>query len=306
MIIRPKYNWVRLLFVWNGSVLPDIFPRLLAIFTLSAMVLYFHGVLFSVKVSLNSTPFTLMGIALAIFLGFRNSAAYDRFWEGRKLWGALLNTSRSLARQSQSLLALNTSAKDLQHFNRLIIAFSFALKHQLRHTDPDVDLKRLLPPDVAQRIHSSRFRPSMILHEMGQWLKQQKAQGNADSITLMTFDKNLNDLSDILGGCERISNTPIPYPYAVLLHRTVYIYCILLPFGLVDSIDWMTPFICTFVAYTFMAMDAIILQIEEPFGLEDNDLALNFMTENLECSIREIGGEKVDLPSLAADQYQIT
>ncbi|MGE9744352.1 bestrophin family protein [Bdellovibrio bacteriovorus] len=301
MVIRPKYNWFKMLLVWKGSVLPEILPRLIFIFLLSALVLYFHGVFFSVKVSLNPTPFTLMGIALAIFLGFRNSAAYDRFWEGRKLWGSLLNVSRSLSRQALTLTGLTANDSESRRFLQLLIAFAYCTKHQLRKTDATTDLKRLTP-DLASELSQVEYKPAVLLRHLGQWVSDQKNAGRIDSITAGMFDKNLNDMSEILGGCERISNTPIPYPYAVLLHRTVYIYCVLLPFGLMDSIGWMTPAICTFVAYTFMALDAIVNQIEEPFGTEDNDLALNQMCETIESSVQEMRGEKA-LPRNHEGQY---
>ncbi|WP_041577580.1 bestrophin family protein [Bdellovibrio bacteriovorus] len=292
MVIRPKYNWFKMLLVWKGSVLPEILPRLIFIFILSALVIYFHGVFFSVKVSLNPTPFTLMGIALAIFLGFRNSAAYDRFWEGRKLWGSLLNVSRSLTRQALTFTGLDANHTESRRFLQLIIAFAYCTKHQLRKTDAMADLQRLTP-ELTTELSKAEYKPAVLLRHLGQWVQDQKNAGRIDSITAGMFDKNLNDMSDIVGGCERIANTPIPYPYAVLLHRTVYIYCVLLPFGLMDSIGWMTPLICTFVAYTFMALDAIVNQIEEPFGTEDNDLALNQMCETIEVSVQEMRGEKI-------------
>ena len=103
MIIRPKLNWLRMLFVWQGSVLPETLPRLAALLVLSLFVVLFRGYLFHYKIPLNPAPYTLIGIALAIFLGFRNNASYERFWEGRKLWGALLIDTRSLTRQVLSL-----------------------------------------------------------------------------------------------------------------------------------------------------------------------------------------------------------
>lgn len=293
MIIRQKLNWLRMLFVWRGSVLPQIFPRLIFIFALSSMVLYFHGELFSVKISLNATPFTLMGIALALFLGFRNSAAYDRFWEGRKLWGALLNVSRSLTRQVSTLTSLDSKAPEVKEFTQLLLAFVYAMKHQLRRTDSLKSLERLLPAELAQKVYKARYQPPLLLEEMSLWLRQRQALKQIDPMMLTVIDKNLSELSDILGGCERIASTPIPYPYTILLHRTVYIYCILLPFGLVDSILWMTPLICVFVAYTFMALDAIVAQIEEPFGTDDNDLALRTICETIENSVREMTGEQL-------------
>src|SRR4051812_22184384 len=104
MIIRDKQNWFKLLFVWKESVLPEILPRLLVLLILSVVVVYYHGEFFRYKIPLNAAPFTLIGIALAIFLGFYNNASYDRFWEGRKLWGALLNDTRSLFRQASTLV----------------------------------------------------------------------------------------------------------------------------------------------------------------------------------------------------------
>lgn len=95
-----------------------------------------------------------------------------------------------------------------------------------------------------------------------------------------------------MGGCERIAGTPIPFTYSVLLHRTVYIYCFLLPFGLVDSIGWMTPVMVVFVGYTFIALDALITELEEPFGEEPNDLALNTMSQNIETSLLEMIGQE--------------
>ena len=292
MIIKEKRNWFRMLFVWQGSVLPEILPRLVALLLLSGLVVFFRGQFFEYKVSLNPAPFTLIGIALAIFLGFRNNASYDRFWEGRKLWGALLIDARSLARQAITMSGLPADSERVNYFIRLLIAFTYSLKHQLRKTDPAADLERLLPPELAQAVQKVRFRPIRLLQEMSAWVQQLKTEGYLDSITQTTFDHNLNQLSNIVGGCERIASTPIPYTYNVLLHRTVYIYCFLLPFGLVDSIGWMTPIMVVFVGYTFMALDAIVTEIEEPFGEDPNDLALNTISQTIETSLLEMIGQE--------------
>jgi putative membrane protein len=289
MIIREKDNWLRLLFVWRGSVLPQILPRLLVLLALSVAVVLYHGQLLSYKVPLNAAPFTLFGVALAIFLGFYNNASYDRFWEGRKLWGALLNTTRSLARQALTLGPPQEpeSAKD---FIRLLIAFTYALKHQLRHTDAAPDLRRLLPGPLAHTVQQATFKPITLLLEMGRWVQQRHA-APAEATMLLAYDHNFNQLSDIVGGCERLAGTPIPYTYSVILHRTVYLYCFLLPFGLVDSIGWMTPLIVVFIGYTFMALDAVVRELEAPFGTQPNDLALNTMSHMIESTLLEMVGE---------------
>ncbi|WP_207432755.1 bestrophin family protein [Sabulibacter ruber] len=293
MIIRKKENWFRMLFVWKGSVLPIILPRLLVLLLLSVVVVYFQGRLFAYKVPLNPAAFTLLGIALAIFLGFRNNASYERFWEGRKLWGALLIDTRSLTRQALTMTGLPADSPQVLQFVKMLIAFAYALKHQLRRTDPSQDFQRLLPPDLVQALGKARFKPILLLREMGQWVQSGKEAGRIDSITQAAIDHNLNQLSNIVGGCERIASTPIPYTYSVLLHRTVYLYCFLLPFGLVDSIGWMTPLIVVFVGYTFMALDSIVNEIEEPFGTEPNDLALNAICQTIEASLLEMAGQEV-------------
>jgi putative membrane protein len=288
MISRPKYNWFRMLFVWRGSVLPQVLPRLLLLLAVSVVVTYYHGMVFRHRIPLTAAPFSLFGVALAIFLGFYNTVSYDRFWEGRKLWGALLNTTRSLTRQALTMSGYSTGSAEATHFVRLLIAFTHTLRHQLRHTDPAPDLHRLLPPDLAHTVQQAHFQPIVLLREMGYWVRRARENGQTDTSTQLAFDHNFNQLSDIVGGCERLASTPVPYTYSVLLHRTVYLYCFLLPFGLVESISWATPLVVVFIGYTFMALDAIIAEIEEPFGTEPNDLALNTMSRMIEATLCEM------------------
>ncbi|QJX48749.1 hypothetical protein HMJ29_18235 [Hymenobacter taeanensis] len=305
MIIRPRYNWFRMLFVWQGSVLPQVLPRLLILFALSLGVTYFHGTIFQHRVPLTAAPFTLFGVALAIFLGFYNNVSYDRYWEGRKLWGALLNDTRSLARQALTMSGYPATSAPVTHFVRLLIAFTHTLRHQLRHTDPAADLQRLLPPEQAYTVQQAHFRPMLLLREMGRWLQEARETGHLDSNTQLAFDRNLNQLSDIVGGCERLASTPVPYTYSVLLHRTVYLYCFLLPFGLVESISWATPLIVVFIGYTFMALDAIIGEIEEPFGTEPNDLALNAMSQMIETTLLEMADQPTPTWPIARTGYVV-
>jgi putative membrane protein len=291
MIIRKQENWFRMLFIWRGSVLPRLLSRLSLLLLLSLLVLYFNGAIFNYKIQLNPAPFTLFGIALAIFLGFRNNVSYDRFWEGRKLWGSMLNTTRSLARQAQTLTHMDAENSSLGHFVNLLIAFTWSSKHQLRHTDPGEDLNRLLGAAESMKFKGKRYTPNLLVLEMGKWLQVLRSKGSIDPLLAANLDHNLNELSNIIGGCERIASTPIPYTYKVLLHRTVYFYCFLLPFGFVDSLGWMMPVIVTFIAYTFVALEAVADELEDPFGLEPNDLALNALCAMIENTLREMQGE---------------
>ncbi len=286
MIVRYRSTILRMLFSWKGSVLKKIYPILSLLFVFSWVVYYYHLSFPHIDFPLNVTVFTLMGISLAIFLGFCNSAAYDRFWEGRKLWGSLVIHSRSLSFQLLNYVA--ASKKEQEYSINLIIAFTYALKGQLRSEDVMPEMKRLLPSAFCSILENKKYKTAAILNELTRWLHSQHKAGNIDSIEKVRIDQNINELSMILGGCERILHTRIPFVYFVLLHRTVYLYCFMLPFGLIDTISWAMPFFVTFVAYSFIALDAIVDEIAEPFGYDENDLALNNMCENIEYSLCEL------------------
>ncbi|WP_223606793.1 bestrophin family protein [Chryseobacterium sp. OSA05B] len=292
MIVRQRANWLKMLFIWRGSVLKKIIIQLSIILLFSLSVYYLKGKVFDYKVHLNPTIFTLLGLALAIFMGFCNSASYDRFWEGRKLWGSLVIETRSFTRQILSLVndPSVTAKEEKEKIIKLISAFCWSLNYQLREKSGTEHLTRLLSPEQAEQLKDKKFIPSIIIGFIADWLNEQQRKGNIDTIVMTSMDHQLNQFSNISGGCERIFNTPLPFAYSVLLHRTVYLYCFWLPFGLVDSLGWMMPLIVLLISYTFIALDAIIQEIGEPFGEEENDLALNSMCRTIEYSIFEQAG----------------
>jgi len=308
MIIRPHLHWFRMLLAWRGSVLPQLLPRLALIFAISVVAVAAHDHLLPISLNLNTTaPFSLVGIALAVFLGFRNNASYDRWWEARKLWGQLLNDSRSLTRQALTLRARQLPQEDLIEFCTALGALAHALRHQLRRTDPRDDLAARLPPALLERVMASRYKPAMLMLVLGEWVQRHAQSGAIDPMAVLAFDRNLNGLSDVIGGCERIASTPLPFAYSVMIHRTVYFFCASLPFGLVDSIGIFTPVFAVFVAYTFMAHEAIASQIEEPFGTDDNDLALNTMSMIIEDAMRDLRGEPpLALPGPQPESFALT
>lgn len=277
-----------MLFVWRGSVLQAIVPQLLWTTAFALLVTVLHGRLFQWKVPLNFVPFSLIGLTLAIFLGFRNGTSYSRYWEARTLWGALLNETRSLLRQA---LTLCHAPSDASVPALRLIAFVHALRHQLRGTDAAADLARLLPPEDCARLQAARFKPAVLLLMVSEWMRGQRQAGRLDPMLAQAMEVPLGRLTEALGGCERIAGTPIPFTYAVIIHRTIYLYCVLLPFGLVDAIGAMTPVVVAFIAYTFFALEALGAEIEEPFGTEPNDLALDAMSRTIEATLREMMGE---------------
>ncbi|WP_322042896.1 bestrophin family protein [Paraburkholderia sp. J67] len=305
MIVRPHLNWFRMLLAWRGSVLPQLLPRLAIVLCLSIVAVAAHDHILRVTVNMSTVPFSLIGIALAVFLGFRNNASYDRYWEGRKLWGQMLNETRSLARQSLALVQgpqSDSTNAQARPFVELLCALPHALRHQLRNTDPRADLEARLPREVFERVMASRYRPMTIVLCASEWLRGEVRAGRVDGYAVLAFERNLNGLSDVIGGCERIVSTPLPFAYTVMIHRTVYFFCALLPFGLVDSIGALTPVFAVFVAYAFMAHEAIASQIEDPFGTEDNDLALNTMSIGIEAALHDLLGDPTTLPQPAPGQ----
>ena len=302
MIVRPRQHWFRMLFVWNGSVLQSIIPQLTFMAIVSSLAVFTHGKIFGEKIPLNTAPFTLFGLALAIFLAFRNNASYERFNEARHLWGNLLIASRALTSQILCYVHDQAGRNDRAHLADKLIAFVYALKHQLRETDPAQDLLRLVGARSAEALRHKHYKPVAILND----IRRSLAELQASDATRWMFDAQINELGKTVGGCERLASTPIPFAYSVLLHRTVYAYCILLPFGLVDSTEFFTPLICVFISYTLIALEAIANEVADPFGTAPNSLALDAMTRTIERSILELCDRDIPQELVPERRYQLT
>ncbi|KWI85190.1 hypothetical protein WM11_14465 [Burkholderia ubonensis] len=306
MIVRPRQNWLQMLFVWNGSVLQSIIPQLVFMAIVSTLAVFTNGRIFGEKIPLNTAPFTLFGLALAIFLAFRNNASFERFKEARHLWGDVLIASRTLTSQMRRYLPDHVDDALRNQTIDLLIAFVYALKHQLRHTDPADDLTRVLGRARTDALSGKVYKPVALLDEIRGNLARMLARAPDAGTTRWMVDEQINRLGNAVGGCERIASTPIPFAYSVLLHRTVYAYCVLLPFGLVDSTEFFTPLICVFIAYTLIALEAIANEVAEPFSTAPNALALDAMARTIERSVLELCGAELPKEVAPTDVYQLT
>jgi putative membrane protein len=300
VIVGVPKTWWRMLLTVRGSSLQHTWKRLLAttLLAVAVTVLWEHYDLD--RISLTTTPFSLIGLALGIFLGFRNNTSYDRFWEGRKLWGRLVNTSRSLTRQlllwitppegESAATAIHEEQRRLVH---AVIAYVHALRLHLRE-EPGVEvLGPLLGVDLATRLEGSTNRPYAVAQHLGEGVRGAWRAGWIHPQHVPLLEASLTDLTDIQGGCERIKSTPIPFTYSVLLHRIVGVYCAALPFGLVGTTGVWTPEVVALIAYAFFALDAIGEEIEEPFGRDVNDLPLGALSTTIERNLRERLGEPI-------------
>ncbi|HFN6620860.1 TPA: bestrophin family protein [Escherichia coli] len=304
MIVRPQQHWLRRIFVWHGSVLSKISSRLLLNFLFPIAVIFMLPWYTHLGIKFTLAPFSILGVAIAIFLGFRNNAGYARYVEARKLWGQLMIASRSLLREVKTTLPDSASVRE---FARLQIAFAHCLRMTLRKQPQAEVLAQYLKTEDLQRVLASNSPANRILLIMGEWLAVQRRNGQLSDILFISLNDRLNDISAVLAGCERIAYTPIPFAYTLILHRTVYLFCIMLPFALVVDLHYMTPFISVLISYTFISLDCLAEELEDPFGTENNDLPLDAICNAIEIDLLQMNDE-AEIPAkiLPDRHYQLT
>lgn len=308
-----KMNWFRLLFEFRGSTLPRISGRLLAVFLVACAVTLTH-LSGGIAVDLSTIPFTLISLALGVFLGFRNNTSYDRYWEGRKLWGRIVNDARSMARLTLNVIAVDVTPAALidaaqtaalqRDLVYRTIAYVHSLRMHLRNELADLaPLAPLLPAEELRELTEQRNVPLAILHSMSTRVAGARRLGVLHHRDVLLFENMLSDLCDVQGGCERIKNTPIPWSYTVLMHSIVAVYCFALPFGLITTTKVLTPIVVVMIAYAFLGLDAVGDELEEPFGSDYNDLPLSTLSQMIEVNLRQLLGER-ELPALLVPDAQ--
>ena len=304
MFVEKRRTWLAMVSL-GGVALPHIWMRTLVVSTLSVAVTVLYLSVPAAHYSLTSTPFVMIGVPLGIFLGFRNNTAYDRFWEGRKLWGALVNTCRSLTRQIITLVepqpeAEATTPEMIAAYEakvvHMLIGYVHALRHHLRDSDPFPTLTRVIGAEEAAKLHGEPNVPIAILQRLGDQIAEARRRHWMHAFHVPVIEASLVSLTDIQGACERIKSTPIPYSYTVLMHRIVAVYCVLLPFGLAESIGWATPAVVLFISYALFGLDAVGDEIEQPFGIDPNDLPLSAISRAIEANLRQRIGEEPPAP----------
>lgn len=280
----------------------DTWPYLLALTSAAAAVteaMYAFGS--PADFSLTPIPFTLVGVALSIFLGFRTNACYDRWWEARKLWGSLVNTTRSLARETIILVGRRDGLEQdaVRAFHReqvrRIIGLVYALKRQLRSDTPLSVVTAWVPPDEADALQAARNVPLVVLQQLGERYRDAWRAGWIDDVHYALLEESLTRLTDVQGACERIKNTPVPLSYTLLTHRLVASYCALLPLGIAKDVGHLTPLVVLFVSSALLGLDSVGTQLEDPFERDPNDLPLAAMARTIEINLLELAGE-TDLP----------
>jgi putative membrane protein len=288
MIVRRRPTSFGLLFILRGSILPMIAPRLLAVVVVSAGVAWLHHAAPQHLHDVTPAPFTLLGLALSIFLGFRNNACYERWWEGRKHWGQLVAETRSLVREFMTLLPDDPALR--RRCAHRVVAFAHALRNQFRDGE-DCKLRDWLPEGEWDRIAQSRSRCDAILLAQATELGGLLRRGELSDMLYRVFSERLLAMTAIQTACERLHSTPTPFTYTLLLHRTAWLFCLLLPFGMVGTLGMATPVLTAILAYAFFGLDALGEELEEPFGQSQNALPLDAMVRAIEIATGEALGE---------------
>ena len=235
------------------------------------------------KLTMDSMFFSMLGFVLSMFLVFRLNSAYDRWWEGRKKWGELVNNSRNLAIK---ISALTDDAQTKQYFSRMIANYAISMKEHLREgvITNELDLTK----DEQKEIANYEHKPNYIISMLYKKLDELKKKGQLTEENYIVLDINLKSFSDIIGACERIKNTPIPYSYSMFFKKFIFIYVTTLPLAFVHSFGYYSSLVSIFVFYVLVSLEILAEEIEDPFGTDDNDLPTDSLSEKIKGNVQEI------------------
>ncbi|MBL7808315.1 MAG: hypothetical protein JNN28_10885 [Saprospiraceae bacterium] len=291
MIAHDPKAW----FVWpyhfhRSDTVRRLFPWILVVCAYSGLVAWLEMEVWQLSEKSHirniSIMHTLLGFVISFLLVFRTNTAYERWWEGRKLWGALVNNSRNLAMKLAAMLPAGDP--DRQFFEKAIPKYALLLKNHLRTEETRLELFDDIPGALQRRIDLEKHLPnqlaSLMMFKANDMLVSKKISGEQ----LLFLNAELQSFTDICGACERIKNTPIPYSYSVFIKKFVLFYVVTLPFGFVFNLGyWVIP-IVGFIFYVLASLELIAEEIEEPFGADENDLPLGKMVHGIEIHIGEL------------------
>ena len=281
MITYDPHHWGSHFFDIKGSMVREILGRVMACTLWSAVVVAIER--YVRPVGIPTSVHSLVSFALSLLLVFRTNASYDRFWEGRRLWGGIINETRNLARASRVFLK-----EDRVLFGALIrwtIAFAYAAMYRLRGEASIGPMAGVLPREEVESALRSPHVPLAVAGRISEVLSDARTRGLISDYVQIMLDQNVQQLIDYLGGCERIRRTPLPFAYMVHLRRALLLYCFTLPFALVRDFGWGTVLVTFMISYIFFGIEEIGVEIEDPFGCDVNDLPLEGMCETIETNL---------------------
>ncbi|MBC7848202.1 MAG: bestrophin family protein [Chitinophagaceae bacterium] len=287
---NPKH-WFRFLFNFHkGDTLRQLVVFVFLISAYSGLIAYLELEYWNLSKDSNisrlSLLHNLLGFVLSLLLVFRTNTAYDRWWEGRKLWGSLVNNSRNLALKLNALLK-HENLDDRRFFRRMIPLFASVLRDHLALETTRLALDSADHPELAS-LDKNKHVPNQVVSLITQRIYTMQKDGTIDGYQLMTINSELQSFAEICGACERIKNTPIPFSYSTFVKKFIFIYVVTLPFGFVFSLGyWVIP-VVAFIFYVLASLEVIAEEIEDPFGGDENDLPTQKIAANIKRNIEDI------------------
>jgi ion channel-forming bestrophin family protein len=287
-MITDEQRWFKVALQWRGSVLLSILPRVLICAGFGAIVAYAntHGM----QLAFPGLAALIPNLVLGLLLVFRTNTAYDRFWEGRKSWGTIVVNTRNLARQIWVGVIDQTEAdrQDKIAALRLLEAFALATKDHLRQLPISDTVTALVTIDQSRKLSSSANPPLEIAFWISDYLQTEYQQGKLHVYQLTAMQQLVDRVCEALGSCERILRTPMPLAYAIHLKQLLLLYCLSLPFQMVGQAQWGTPFLVGVISFMLFGIEAIGIEIENPFGSDPNDLPLDTICQTIGRNVEDL------------------
>jgi len=286
MIEYETKRWAKIVFRVHGTVLPRIVWRV-ALVVLIAVIVTYAQMARGIDIPTSSVLHSIVGVALGLLLVFRTNSSYDRFWEGRKLIGSMVNETRDLARQTASYLADSPFATR-ERIGHYIIALFAAIRRSLRREREAAEMAVLLSEEERDLLKRVSAPPLLVAGWISDQLAIEARAGRLSEHRLVAMDGRISALIELWGGAERILKTPVPFAYAHHIKGFLTIFCLTVPLSLLDSMGWSTPLGAAIVAYGLFGIDEIGIEIEEPFGYDENDLPMDGIGETIARNVSDI------------------
>jgi putative membrane protein len=263
-----------------------LLPAMIGLAVYSVILCYLDVEIKVIKLRSTTVLHSLLGFVLSLLLVFRTNTAYDRWWEGRKIWGDLVNNTRNLMLKLNAYIPADK--KELKNNFRILISnYPFALKEHLRGGYKE-ELLEVHPNLNPSELKNYNHIPNRIAQQLYIEIEKLRTDNIISEEKLIVLNEELRSFTNNAGACERIKSTPIPFSYSTFIKRVILLYVITLPIGLVDDFKWATIPMVLFVFYAFAGLELIAEEIEDPFGYEDNDLPTDQISERIKKNLLEI------------------
>ncbi|MCB9191330.1 MAG: hypothetical protein H6603_05095 [Flavobacteriales bacterium] len=283
---NPK-SWFTIIFqLHKYDTFRQLMPTMAVLAVLTGIFCYVEIELLNLEFTSTMAVHSLIGFVISLLLVFRTNTAYDRWWEGRKQWGALVNNTRNLSIKLSNIVP-EEQPERRQLFRVLITNYVFAMKEHLREgVNPDEleEHPQFDKQDALRRDHV----PNAIAQQLYAQILLLKKDGLISEEQQIVLDNEFRALTDIIGACERIKKTPIPYSYSAFIKKFIFLYVMSLPFGVVRDFSYSTVFVVVFIFYILASLELIAEEIEDPFGTDANDLPTDTLSQTIQANLKEL------------------